>query len=411
MSAPKTYKRFSSAQRIEHLLLFLSFTTLGITGLIQKYINADISLWLIQVMGGIESVRIIHRIAAVIFLIETVYHLIILGYKVFVQKAEMTMLPGFQDAKDGIQALGYNLGLAKSRPRMGRYSFDEKLEYWAMIWGGLVMALTGFMLWNPIITSKVLPGVFIPAAKTAHGAEAVLAVLAILIWHTYHVHFKTFNKSMINGKMSQHQMEEDHPLELETIDLAEEKKINPKELRTRKMIFFPVATILSAAALLGVYYFVTAETTAITTLPPAERVPVISTIEPTALPTLPPTEVPTVAPTEVPAPTAATPASEPTASAPTEAAAPAQPAILWDGQIGPLVQSKCGMCHGSSGGLSVADYASTIKGGNKGPGVVPGDLEASLFYTIQTAGGHPGQFSAEDLDLIKQWIESGAVEK
>jgi len=111
MSAPKTYKRFSSAQRIEHLLLFLSFTTLGITGLIQKYINADISLWLIQVMGGIESVRIIHRIAAVIFLIETVYHLIILGYKVFVQKAEMTMLPGIKDAKDGIQALGYNLGL------------------------------------------------------------------------------------------------------------------------------------------------------------------------------------------------------------------------------------------------------------------------------------------------------------
>jgi hypothetical protein len=69
------------------------------------------------------------------------------------------------------------------------------------------------------------------------------------------------------------------------------------------------------------------------------------------------------------------------------------------------------MCHGSSGGLSVADYASTIKGGNKGSGIVPGDPDASLFYTIQTAGGHPGQFSAEDLDLIKQWIESGAIEK
>jgi hypothetical protein len=69
------------------------------------------------------------------------------------------------------------------------------------------------------------------------------------------------------------------------------------------------------------------------------------------------------------------------------------------------------MCHGSSGGFSVADYASVVKGGNKGPGVVPGDPEASLLYSVQAAGGHPGQFAAEDLALIKQWIEGGALEK
>ncbi len=47
MSAQQTYTRFNIAQRIEHLLLFLSFTILGITGLIQKFIGVDISLWLI----------------------------------------------------------------------------------------------------------------------------------------------------------------------------------------------------------------------------------------------------------------------------------------------------------------------------------------------------------------------------
>ena len=65
------------------------------------------------------------------------------------------------------------------------------------------MALTGFMMWNPLATIKVLPGEFIPAAKTAHGAEAVLAVLAIIVWHMYGVHVKRFNKSMWTGKLTE----------------------------------------------------------------------------------------------------------------------------------------------------------------------------------------------------------------
>ena len=63
-----------------------------------------------------------------------------------------------------------------------RFTFDEKFEYWAFVWGTLVMGLTGFMLWNPIVTAKILPGVAIPAALAAHSGEALLAVLAIAIW-------------------------------------------------------------------------------------------------------------------------------------------------------------------------------------------------------------------------------------
>ncbi len=265
------YERFPVAQRIEHLLLVLSFTTLGITGLIQKFIGADISLLLIQVFGGIESTRIIHRVAATIFFIEVIYHLFILGYKVYVERVDMTMLPGLKDAKDGIQALGYNLGLTKTKPRMGRYTFAEKAEYWALIWGGIVMGITGFMLWNPIITTKYLPGVFIPAAKAAHGGEAVLAVLAILVWHFYHVHLKRWNTSMINGKMPRHEMEDEHLLELEKIEAGVGPiTASPTVLKKRKTIFFPIASILSVAALFMVYQFVTVEKTAVAIAPPAE---------------------------------------------------------------------------------------------------------------------------------------------
>ncbi|HQL40116.1 MAG TPA: hypothetical protein PKV95_11630, partial [Anaerolineaceae bacterium] len=124
--AEKQYHRFSLAQRIEHLVLILSFSTLGLTGLIQKYAQSGISQALIQFLGGIESTRIIHRVAAVIFVLGAVYHFIVVGYKLFVERRKATMLPGIKDVKDGIGMIGYNVGLRKDRPRMGRYNFTEK---------------------------------------------------------------------------------------------------------------------------------------------------------------------------------------------------------------------------------------------------------------------------------------------
>ena len=198
-----SYQRFPVAQRIEHILLLLSFTILGITGLVQKFIGAGISLWLIDVLGGIGSVRIIHRVAATIFLLELIYHFALMGYKLYVQRVEMTMLPGVKDIKDGFQSIGYNVGLAKSRPKLGQFTFHEKVEYWAMMWGNLVMIITGFMLSESHQNYRYTPrGMHSAEPKAAHGGEAVLAILAILIWHLYHVHIKYFNKSIFTEKLT-----------------------------------------------------------------------------------------------------------------------------------------------------------------------------------------------------------------
>ena len=214
----KNYLRFDVAQRFEHLLLIISFTLLGLTGLPQKYSLAPISQAIIAALGGIETIRIIHRIAAVVFVLEAVYHLVVVGYKVFVMRKQASMLPGVKDGTDAFQWLMHNIGLRKQAPKMPRYNFMEKMEYWAMAWGLVLMALTGFILWNPLSTARILPGQFIPAAKAAHGAEAVLAVLAIILWHFYNVHLKKWNWSMIRGTLSKEEMEEEHGEELEEIE-------------------------------------------------------------------------------------------------------------------------------------------------------------------------------------------------
>lgn len=267
----ETYPRFSKGQGVEHLLLIISFSVLAISGLPQKFADTGWGNAMIQVMGGIEITRQIHHLAAIMLMLETIYHGAVVTYKIVVLHLPLTMLLTWQDAKDGIQALGHNLGLLKVLPRMGRYTFGEKIEYWAVIWGTVIMIITGFMLWNPIAIARFLPGQFIPAAKAAHGGEALLAVLAIITWHVYNVHLKHFNKSIFTGRISRHEMEVEHPLELAELEAGQPiVSIDPVVLQRRRRLFIPIAVVVSAVLLASLYFFVTFEQTAITTVPRQE---------------------------------------------------------------------------------------------------------------------------------------------
>ena len=268
----QAYLRFPIARRIEHWVMMLSFTTLGLTGIPQKFSTSNISISVIQALGGIEVLRTIHHTAAVVMMLGSVWHLLVMGYSIFVLRDKLSMLPTLRDAKDGLHALFYNIGFAKTYPQMGRYTFEEKMEYWAFVWGTAVMTITGFLMWNPITSTKYLPGEFVPAAKAAHGGEAVLAVLAILIWHMYGVHIKRQNKAMFNGKQTEQEMLHEHPLELADIKAGiADRRPDPATLRKRQMIYYPIAAILTVAMLGGIYGFINTEETALKTVPPISQ--------------------------------------------------------------------------------------------------------------------------------------------
>jgi cytochrome b subunit of formate dehydrogenase len=265
---PKTYVRFSLGQRIQHAVLIVSFTALAVTGLPQKYAATRVGERAIALLGGIEWARVLHRVAAIVLMAATIVHLLDVAYRVYVRRRPLSMLPRWPDVLHFAQTLRYNFGLAPGRPRMGRFTFEEKLEYWALIWGTVIMIVTGFMLWNPIATTDVLPGQWIPAALVAHGGEAVLAVLAVIVWHGYGVHLRHFNRSMFTGTMSEDEMRHEHPLELEEIEAGRHAAgEDAAAVARRRRLFLPVAAAFSVALLAGLYWFVTFEKTALDTVP------------------------------------------------------------------------------------------------------------------------------------------------
>jgi cytochrome b subunit of formate dehydrogenase/mono/diheme cytochrome c family protein len=385
----KVYERFDIFERIEHIIFLTSFSILGLTGLVQKFSDSPISLFVMQNLGGIDGTRRIHHIAAFVMMWVTVYHIIAVLYRVVVLRVRWTMMPLLDDFTHLFQDIVYFLGFRKHRAYYGRFNYAEKVEYLAVVWGTIIMGMTGFMMWNPITTAKYLPGEAIPAAKAAHGGEAILAVLAIIIWHMYHVHIKRFNKSMFTGKITRDEMEEEHPAELEIIEKGEGWQRPPAELiRRRQRTFIPVAVVLALVLSWGVIQFVTIEpTTAITTVPKGETAAVFVPVTPTPRPTA---------------------TARPTA----EVIAGASP-NSWDGNYSALFSNRCGSCHGRTAvsGLNLSTYQNALQGGSRGPAIVPGNPDASILVQVQSLGGHPGQLTIDELNQVIQWILAGAPEK
>ncbi|NOZ73247.1 MAG: hypothetical protein GXP38_15305 [Chloroflexi bacterium] len=216
------FQRFDRSQRYQHMILLTTFTLLAITGLLQHFSEHTAVAVTINILGGIEGMRSIHHLAAIVLIAVSLYHVWEILEIWFVKRERGAMWPRKQDFIDLVQMVKYNLGKAMERPKFDRYSIEEKLEYWALLWGQALMIVTGIIMWFPTFVTKILPGSAIPISRALHGWEAILATLAILTWHMYHTQIKVRNRSMFTGYMTEEEMIHEHPLEYERIIAAYE---------------------------------------------------------------------------------------------------------------------------------------------------------------------------------------------
>ena len=212
-------RRMSRFERSSHFILFISFTMLVITGFALKFPETFWAKWLFA-LGINEAIRaFIHRFAAVLMVISIFFFVLYLLLRKRGRCLFREMLPKKRDFSDIFKSIKYYLGISKdkNKPKYGVFNFVEKFEFWALVWGTMVMVVTGLLLWFPKVIPADWPAWFYNVARIIHYYEAILAALAILIWHGFHTVFHPdeypMNTSWLSGylteKEAKHHFEEE----------------------------------------------------------------------------------------------------------------------------------------------------------------------------------------------------------
>ena len=220
-------QRFQPWEVYQHMLMFLSFTILAITGFALKFPDAA---WVkvMYALGMSEPLRaLIHRISAIVMIAISLIQGFYLLFTKSGRKELMELIPTSDDLVHVFQNMAYYLGFGKSAPRFPRFDYAEKAEYLALIWGVIVMAATGFILWFPEVFIGIFPFWLFETAEVVHYYEAWLATLAILVWHWFFVilHPEKYPLSLtwMDGKISEEEFKHHHPLEYEKLKAAQQK--------------------------------------------------------------------------------------------------------------------------------------------------------------------------------------------
>jgi cytochrome b subunit of formate dehydrogenase len=176
-------------ERFQHAMLALSFLILIWTGFALKYPDQWWARPLLLMEGRYSIRSLIHRVAAAVFVAIAITHLLSLIVSRKLRNHWKEMLPNANDPREALANFAYNLGLGDQAPGRSPHSYIEKAEYWAVIWGAVVMIASGTLLWANNLAMRLLPKLWLDIATSVHFYEAVLATLAIVVWHFYSIIF------------------------------------------------------------------------------------------------------------------------------------------------------------------------------------------------------------------------------
>lgn len=207
--------RLTLNERVQHVLLLVSFITLVVTGFALKYPH---SFWAEPIVRWEKDFPLrgwLHRIAGVVLIGASIYHLIYLFTHRDGRRWVKAMLPKARDVQEAVHTMGYNLGYRSRPPRYARFNYMEKAEYWALVWGTIVMAITGVLLWAHDSVLAYLPHALavLDVTTAVHFYEAILATFSILIWHFYFVIFDPdvypLKWTVLTGRAPEHEVREE----------------------------------------------------------------------------------------------------------------------------------------------------------------------------------------------------------
>ena len=252
-SAERYYERFSLSQRYLHAIIGVTFLGLSATGLPLRFAKATWAVAFANAVGGFGSILFFHKVFAVALTAAFVIHVARVAYRVVVKKqyglvwGPDSMVPRLKDFQDFFGNLRWFLWLGP-KPKIDRYAYWGKVDYWAVFWGMGIIGLSGYAMWFAPAFAKIIPGSWLNIALLIHGEEALLAVSFIFAIHFFNEHLRPDNFPMdltiFTGSHSEEEFKLRHPVEYARLEASGELA----KLRVRP----PAPALISASRLLGV---------------------------------------------------------------------------------------------------------------------------------------------------------------
>jgi cytochrome b subunit of formate dehydrogenase len=263
-SDERYYLRFTLAQRYLHGVLAVTFLGLSATGLPLRFARASWALAFANAVGGFSVILFFHKLCAVAMTIAFLMHVANIVYRVVAKKeyglvwGPHSMVPRLKDIQDFIGNIKWFLWLGP-KPKIDRYGYWGKVDYWAVFWGMAIIGLSGYAMWFAPFFARIIPGSWLNVALLIHGEEALLAVAFIFTIHFFNEHLRPDNFPMdltiFTGKHSESHFKQRHPEEYARLEASGELESLRTAAPPRSMESFSrvlgVAAIVIGFVLLG----------------------------------------------------------------------------------------------------------------------------------------------------------------
>jgi cytochrome b subunit of formate dehydrogenase len=211
------FVRLNYAERVQHIIFAACFIVLVITGFMLKIPDSVVAYFGPAGEAVFSYRSLLHRTAGTIMIIVCVYHFYYLLFKAAGRRWLIDMLPRPKDLWDMRDNFLYYINIKKGPPEFDRFCYKHKIEYGALIAGTTIVSVTGLILWTQYNWSKFV----VDIATLVHGMEAILACLAIMIWHFYEIHFRPhkfpLDKTWLTGVIDEEEMKEEYALHYKKI--------------------------------------------------------------------------------------------------------------------------------------------------------------------------------------------------
>lgn len=231
-------KQLSPAQKLARLVFGIALAGLIVTGIPQKFMLEGWADLIITMLGGIESVRILHRFFVIVLMFAVSYHVIEVGYSWFVLRKRPGWLPSLRDWRMQFSRIASNFGAGDQDTR--DFSAPLKIEYLVIVLSVIILGVTGAILLNPILVSDILPGTVIPFSRSVHSDHALLFTGFIIFWRIGILFWQ--------------------PKRVESIETNEQ---DSAQIAQRRRVYSIISVVVIVAFAGLIYAYMTYETTAI----------------------------------------------------------------------------------------------------------------------------------------------------